>query len=121
MSTYNLSALFSVLAMGSLYDPEIDSACHDFKARRQLARALFFYNWPGGPTAIDEMESLLLLFRTSWPFLDTSAAANYELLAWGIKLGGKVMSPIIQITNPLILIDFIARTACVLVPGQCGS
>ncbi|CCA70585.1 hypothetical protein PIIN_04522 [Serendipita indica DSM 11827] len=90
MSTYNLSALFSLLAMGSLYDPNIDSSCHEFKSRRQLARALFFYNWPRGPTAIDEMESLLLLFRTSWPFLDTSAAANYELLAWGIKLGGKL-------------------------------
>ncbi|KAG8831799.1 hypothetical protein FRC17_002551 [Serendipita sp. 399] len=200
LSTYQLASLFSILAMAALYDPNLDATCPEFKARRKLARALFFapstyaysnsiaaaaaaasaassqlpttsngsirfttpnnvetskegahgsgggmerhfspgaasdalsshtnattstvsgnststgasgsagaagassglfgisigannWDWIRSPRTLEEMESLLLLFRTAWPFLDTSPMENYEFLSWGFKVACKL-------------------------------
>ncbi|KAG8866323.1 hypothetical protein FRC20_008814, partial [Serendipita sp. 405] len=42
LSAYQLASLFSILAMGALYDPTSDATCTEFKTRRKIARALFF-------------------------------------------------------------------------------
>jgi hypothetical protein len=90
LSAYNISSLLSILALGCLYDQPNDPAGREFKSMRKWAKTMFFSEWPKGPSMIDELESLLLVYRVSWPFTETNPSENYELLAWGIKLAEKV-------------------------------
>lgn len=92
LSAYNLSSLLSILALGCLAEAATEPVAPEFKASRKLARSLFFVDWPRGPTTVDELESLLLLYRVSWPFLDRNPSDIYELVSWGLKLGEKVRS-----------------------------
>lgn len=90
LSAYNISSFFSILALGGAIDLPVESACQEFRARRKLAKSLFFAEWPKGPSAVDELETLLLLYRVSWPLLESNHSDIYELLAWGIKLAEKI-------------------------------
>lgn len=92
LSTYNLSALYSILALGTLFDTSLDPNCQEFKTRRYWSRKLFYLQWPHSPSTIEKLEALVLLFRVSWPFFDEAYAENYEMIAWGIKICEKVRS-----------------------------
>jgi hypothetical protein len=90
LSVYNISSLFSIFALSSLYDQPDGSVGREFKMKRKWAKTLFFSEWPKGPSSVDEIESLLLLDRAGRPFTETNPSENGELLAWGIKLAEKV-------------------------------
>ena len=92
LSTYNICSLLCIVALGLLCDQPRDPTGREFKVNQKWAKTLFFSAWPKGPSTIDEFESLLLLHRVLWLFMDadTTAWENYELVSWGVKLGEKV-------------------------------
>ncbi|CAG8697523.1 10530_t:CDS:2, partial [Acaulospora colombiana] len=94
LSAFSLSSLLSVCAMGLLWDSTTPSWENDYKLFRYWARALFWTEFPKGPTTIADMESLLLLFALSGPSPDIPAEQSYELLAWGIKMGLRTFLPV---------------------------
>ena len=95
LSTYNICSLLCIMALGCLCDQPRDPAGQEFKLKQKWAKTLFFSVWPKGPSTIDEFESLLLLHRVLWLFMDadTTPWENYELVSWGIKLGERVCYP----------------------------
>ena len=90
LSAYNISSLLCILALGTIYEETTNPAGQEFKAQRKLARALFFSELPKGPATVEELESHLLIYRVSWPFIDTNPSDIYEFMAWGVKLAEKV-------------------------------
>lgn len=90
LSAYNLSSLYSILALGTLFDINMEPNCQEYKMFRHWASKLFYLPWPKTPTAVDELEALVLLFRVSWAFTDNFYVQKYELISWGVKLCEKV-------------------------------
>jgi hypothetical protein len=108
LSTYNLSALYSVLALGTLFDQNLEANCQESKIYRHWADKLFYLQWPRSPSAVDELEALILLFRVSWSSIENFYAMKFELVSLGIKLCEKVKKPrfLIDLTNLCVILDW---------------
>jgi hypothetical protein len=106
LSSFSISSLLSIFALGILLDPTTEAFEHDFRQRRYWARALFWTEFPKGPTTIAEVESLLLLVATSPMLPDMAPEQAYELNAWGMKVCQRVSTSSLQLRIPLLTVAF---------------
>jgi hypothetical protein len=89
LSTYNISALYSVLALGIAFDMNLEAECQEYKIYHHWADKLFYLQGRRSPSAIDELEALILLYCVSVPFLD-NLSVKIEVVSSCIKLCEKV-------------------------------
>jgi hypothetical protein len=92
LSTYNISALYSILALGIVFDMNLEAECQEYKIYHHWADKLFYLQGRRSPSAIDELEALVLLYCVSLPYME-NISEKVELVSSGIKLCEKVRRP----------------------------